>query len=95
MYKGKHIVGALCLTNTFSSFIGILDVNKNSIDPYLALCTVMSDRIVLTLIRRRVLWRLISVYTVCQCPFHGTRHKWVNKGKRKAGKDCNRAERYC
>ena len=25
-----------------------------------------------TLIRRRVLWRLICVYTVCQCPFYGT-----------------------
>ena len=26
-----------------------------------------------TLIRRRILWRLIWVYTVCQCPFHWTR----------------------
>ena len=25
-----------------------------------------------TLIRRRVLWSLIWVYTVCQCPIYGT-----------------------
>ena len=26
---------------------------------------------VLTVIRRRILWRLIWVYTICQCPFYG------------------------
>ena len=32
---------------------------------------------VLTLIKRRVLWRLIWVCTVCQLPFWNSRLKWV------------------